>query len=396
MNGEKPLNILADQENKPDITVTSKSFAQNTPPANPITPPLEKPQTQLQEELSNTIGQVTPPKKNAEIVQPTPTTPDKKSFLGDFKNFLQKPIRTYESDVADLMSKNKTSIATMTIAETKKKEVEIKKLDTSTQTQAQTVGQSRKSYVKQITLGILSLIFIGGGIFGGYYLYQQSALAIPDPIPKPLVIPSIFPADKQNILITNNLKKDELIAQTVSQSTQDLASDQKFLEMILGKKEGEKSLRIGASTFIKQVEFDIPDILLRSLLDRWMIGSYSEDSGDKSMFIIFTTDFFQNAYNGMLTWEESMPDDLAVLLNFKDRARANENDGSSPLASYFTIRGKFIDKQIKNRDVREFVSNNNEILFLYSFIDKDTIVLTTTEKSLEAILERLNKQTYVR
>ena len=91
-----------------------------------------------------------------------------------------------------------------------------------------------------------------------------------------------------------------------------------------------------------------------------------------------------------------MPDDLAVLLNFKDRARANENDGSSPLASYFTIRGKFIDKQIKNRDVREFVSNNNEILFLYSFIDKDTIVLTTTEKSLEAILERLNKQTYVR
>ena len=51
---------------------------------------------------------------------------------------------------------------------------------------------------------------------------------------------------------------------------------------------------------------------------------------------------------------------------------------------------------ISNRDVREFVTENNKVLLLYSFVDKDTLVITTSENSLANIIKKLEKQPYVR
>lgn len=399
MNGDKPLNIPADPEIKPDIEVVTKPLAPGEIPVPPSPPAsVEKPQTPLQAALTSTITKVVPPKPGA----PTPTSPqstdpsviaDKKSMFDGFKNFLQKPIRTYESDIADMMAKRNTSVATIAIAEAEKKE------QVQSQVSGGVVEQSQeqpKRAWKKIFLGTISIIFIGGGIVGGYYLYTQSALNAPPPPPQQIVIRSLIPSETQEILMVDGLVEEGLVAEIKSRLKKESSLKAGISELILGKKKGEESVRISRTEFMEKAGIEMPDALSRALTDQWMLGSYTNEQGSKNSFIVFKTDFFQNAFAGMLSWEPLMPDAFGQVLNFEEKARSGDNAGTSTIASYFTIRGTFVDKQVMNRDVREFLSRTNETLFMYSFIDKDTLVITTSEEALRGILEQVEKQTYVR
>jgi hypothetical protein len=136
-----------------------------------------------------------------------------------------------------------------------------------------------------------------------------------------------------------------------------------------------------------------------------------------------TNNFFQNAYAGMITWEKTMPDDLVNVFGYADTTAlpisfaytsptstsALPNFASStatssipsfvyttPISSYFTIQGSFKDGVIKNKDVRAFTEPDGTILVLYSFVDNNTIVITTDENTLAEIINRLEKQTFIR
>ena len=308
--------------------------------------------------------------------------------LGDKnKNLVQKPIRTYEGDIADLLSKNTTSITSIAIAESVKKE-KVESLSNS--------DEEKNKYLKKIIMGLVSLLLVALGISAGFYLYEKSPLSTPAPQQNTPKIQSIVNPDKQVSLFVDSISKEKIINEIYNEIKKNSVGENKIIELILGEKNGESISRITGSSFIKKTGISIPDILLRSLTDRWMLGSYTENSGQKTPFIIFTTDFFQNAFSGMLVWEKSMPEDLSLLLNFKDKVKEEQETASSSISSFFNLRGNFIDKEIKNRDVREFVTSKNNMLFLYSFIYRDTLVLTTTESALLEIISRIEKQTYVR
>jgi hypothetical protein len=287
----------------------------------------------------------------------------------------------------------------MVIAQTKKVE-EVKKAEAAGIPDKTIVDDEEakpKGNIKKIILVIVSLALIGGGAYGGYYLYKQSAFALPTQAPtKPVTIQNIIPSDKQNVFMIDAIPAEQFVPSIITQLNKDAGGSAQVIELVLGEKKGETSARVTGSAFIEKAGIEMPNTLARSLTDQWMLGTYIEDSGTKTPFLVFTTDFFQNAFAGMLAWEASMPDELAVILNYKEKARAGETTATSSIASYFSIRGKFIDKQIQNRDVREFIGRQDEPLFLYSFIDKDTLVFTTSESALKGLLERVEKETYVR
>jgi hypothetical protein len=133
----------------------------------------------------------------------------------------------------------------------------------------------------------------------------------------------------------------------------------------------------------------------RSLVETWMLGVYGEENTE-TRFIILKTNFFQNAFAGILRWEAAMPEELATILNYRGKIKEQNAMSSSTAASYFSVKGRFEDRIILNRDVREFITDNKTTLLLYSFVDKDTIVITTSERALRGLIERLEKQTYVR
>ena len=296
----------------------------------------------------------------------------------------QKPLRTYEGDVAEALARKKSSVLNMVVAESKK------------ETGSETVSNKPPSqFGKKLLLIVISLIFIGAGVAGAYYLYLQSPL-VPDEAVRPTMkIPSVVTPDTQKVISIGSPNREQLESLIASELTKYEVAPETILELIPAKTNASTTLRMTGSQFISTLAFEMPDILERSLNDRWMLGVH-DANGQDFPFMIFTTDFFQNAFAGMLKWEASMAEELADLFKYREKARMDESLSTTSISSFFNIRGTFEDKIIRNRDVREFISQKGELLFLYSFIDENTIVIGTSESTISALLDRIEKQTYVR
>lgn len=286
--------------------------------------------------------------------------------------FITKPIdnlRTYEGDIADNIKNKNTSILTMAIAESER----------GGGTKSVTNNTSSNTG-KNISMALASIVLIAGGIYGGYYLYSISPLAVV-PIKQDTRTPSIVNSDIQKVITIKELNRGELI-KTMAEQFSTLTNDKNVLtEFVLNKTIASTTSRLTGKDFINVINFNITDTLKRSLTDKWMVGMYSanEQGIEQNLpFIILTTDFFQNAFAGMLKWENTLPQEMSGVF------------GYSPSS------GRFVDKVIMNRDIREYVTGSGEALFLYTFIDKDTILMTTSEAIVPIILERIEKQTYVR
>lgn len=301
------------------------------------------------------------------------------------KSVIQKPIRTYESDLAEELAKKRATVITMAIAENKK--------ETGTEKISNTPVE-KKSYAKNTILFILSMILVVVGIGGGYYLYLQSPLSLQEVQTIKSKLPSIISPDIQKIVPLGTAKGVELPEKTRDVLINGDIQPQKITEFVLMQGIGSSTQRITGPEFIKIFDLKTPDIINRSITDKWMLGTFDTEK-EKLPFIILTSDFFQNTYAGMLKWENSLPDELAVLLNYESKSK-QDNSATTTLNSFFTIKGKFEDRTIMNRDVREFINESGEMLVLYSFVDKDTLIITTSEITLKSLIEKIEKQTYIR
>ena len=101
-----------------------------------------------------------------------------------------------------------------------------------------------------------------------------------------------------------------------------------------------------------------------------MVGIYSYDTVEP--FIILTTDDYGASYSGMLKWEGSMIKDLGKIFSLDTEKTYT-----------------FSDEYTKNKDLRVIKDDNNNIIFAYSFIDKDTLVITKNEKIIGAIVNKI-------
>ncbi len=421
---------------------------------------------------SGTLGQE--PAKPA-----TPTTPQAPALD---PNLVQKAIRTFESDLAEALRKKQGSVASISIAESRKKLAEMQPQAPATPTAPQTAPQSqprftsatrstaipgvsislpptverdpnqvsseisealkaaqpagvaqpqpemppeapvpmapptiataspikvpenvifedtpRRSLAKPILLTVVSLVLISAGVFAGYYYYGELNKRATVPIvTAPLSIPSIIPNDAQHPVTLTTETENVLITKIYSEIRKHNVTPGQNFELLLSENTAGISQRVTGSVFIGKLDTHIPSVISRSLKDRFMLGVYGEESGQKTTFLALTTDFFQNAFAGMLLWEDAaLADDLALLLNYKDRAKRNDLSTSTP-ASYFGIQGSYSDRVLRNRDVREFRNSYGELLFLYSFINKETLIITTSESAFIGLVDRIEKDSYVR
>ena len=325
-------------------------------------------------------------------------------------------LRTYESDVANALSHKHTSIASIAIAENAKKEeaaaeqVQEQENETPEQ-QSQPVPKTHSVF--KIILVVLIIMFIAGGIGGAYYLYSKSPLA-PSPqttIPEPVTNTSgVVSINTEEIIEIRGMDLDAVRARIAAEAEKP-HSPGNIHELIITN-EGN---RVTEAEMLTLMQIDAPDILKRSLTNPWMLGIYTDELGGKDVFVAATTNFFQNTCAGMLQWENIMADDLKLyissargivnapavsstveVLGTNGSTTPPAQPPSSSIEQYYTLRGQFEDRIIMNKDVRVFRTTDRKILFLYSFINNSTLVFTTKEKTLVEILNRLEKQAFIR
>jgi len=129
--------------------------------------------------------------------------------------------------------------------------------------------------------------------------------------------------------------------------------------------------------FFDAIESGMPDSLKRSLSDNFMFGIHVFNGNQP--FIILKTDFFENTFAGLLRWEENMAREILPIFG-------NES------VSQDIATKRFQDIVIKNRDLRALIDDNGQIILLYSFFDKETVIIATAEETLDEIIGRLNRR----
>jgi hypothetical protein len=345
----------------------------------------------------------------------------------------QKAIRTYESDVAEVLEHKNISTTSIALAEQQKKSGE-KIMGESIE---QKENSDNSQTIKKMLIAIAGLILIGIGVGGGYYLYSLSPLANTKTVthqsaPTPT---SVIPADSQVVISIDNMNQNEIISAVRNEMSK--PQDKNTIrEIIFTQTVNGQKVRVSGPAMAKIMDIQAPDILLRVLSPDWMLGMDENSNGNKDVFVIATINYFQNAFAGMLQWESVMADDLKQYLSTKNLAdiatvsTLNPNEISTtniPTSTIATssgtsmntattsnatstsadvipvdntmynniVRGTFTDRIIQNKDVREFITQNGP-LFLYSFIDKNKLVITGKESTLSDIINRLEQKAYIR
>ncbi|HTK32965.1 MAG TPA: hypothetical protein VL335_00250 [Candidatus Paceibacterota bacterium] len=327
----------------------------------------------------------------------------------------QKALRTYESDVADVLAHKKISTATIALAEQKKSTGQ-NYLGESAESVENKANKSQ--ILEKLLFALAGIVLIGGGIGGAYYFYSLSPLAGSQaPAPQITAPASIVPADTHATLAVDGMNPVSIISAVRKEIAKQQENDT-VKEIILVQSKNGQRFRVSGPDIASMMDISAPDILLRALSNNWMLGVYADKNGAKDIFVVASIDYFQNAFAGMLQWENVMADDLKQYFYSSapaDISTVNDSTQNTALAStsevngasstptdsyrgdsrYTVIRGTFTDRIIRNKDVREFVTANGT-LFLYSFIDNNKLVITGSESTLSAILERLEQKAFVR
>ncbi len=391
-----PAPKISNQESKPFFG-----------PANPPAKTIGQNKTYFTDKPEDKTPQVTTLQEAVASMDKKPNEQQKPVFKNIDPNI--KTIRTYERDFAEAISKRKLSKSSFVIAENEKK-INEKKTNPPTQENiepSQPRAKNRQpgqSHVgKNILIGSLSAILVFGGLYAGYYLYTKSIFGnininIPfslsflknittpksDVGPIQKIGPSVVGSDSKITIPVDGKNKNKIIEQINQELTKNEKEDS-IKEIILTETKDNETQRLSIKKFIEGEQTFAPEIFKRSLTDRWMLGIYYGKNQQNSAFVILTNDFFQNNFAGIIQWEKNMITDLEDYLLAK----------TSQITD-LTLRGKFIDKIIKNRDVREYIEENGHIIFLYSFISNDKLVISNNEEALAEIITRLEKASFIR
>lgn len=308
------------------------------------------------DELRRRVGELSTEKSNKVNIDKPIAKVEKKSPL--------QHVRTYKDDIAKAIKKQKASKASIISAEVKKK---------NTLAQFKTPSDQARPYINyaiKITAGVMIIIGIALILYFTL-IYNKSSDSLPAEI-----LPSFIFSEGQ--------KKIDLSGADKRTALRILNDEKEFISVSLGEislfhlTEGLSLL--SAQKFLTKIDARVSGAFLRSLKNDMNLGVHVFDGNQA--FLIFKTDFYENSFAGMLQWEKYMNEDLTPLFGpivKLEKGTTTESVIGSVL---------FTDKVFKNKDVR-MLEDKGEIVLMYSFIDQETILITTNESTFTEILKRI-------
>ncbi len=279
-----------------------------------------------------------------------------------------KTLRTYTSDMADVIRTNEVSVIKIALAEKDKRERE------------EIYKEAEGTNTSKIFLIIGGVILIAAALFGSYFLIQKKK-AEETPVSITKDIDTFIAYDShENIDITNSKNISE-ISNTIKQSS--LAGPGLVKALFPIKKINGLSEIITSNNFLSLIGARAPGALTRSLSDKYLVGKYSNMNvgalnSESTIFLIFQTTDYSLAYASMLDWEKNMLSDLYILFNI------NIPESNSEL-----FEKEWKDIIVNNKDARVLYGESGEGILYYTFVNKNNFVITNNIETLREIITRL-------
>jgi len=283
------------------------------------------------------------------------------------KNLRRDSIRTYHTDIARTIKNKKYSIAQIALAQSRK----------SDKKNPYVIKEKARNFRYYVAALVLLIIGIGASIFIVQSLGEgeEEIALMRDEI--------IFANNRVDIDTTQYNRRDFLnkIDEIISSSSGQIGS---ISEIVI--KVGENP--IDASNFLELLNSRISGEFDRALEGEMFAGIHIFDTNEP--FLIIKIRQFDRAFAGILDWEENIIEDLSYIEYDRDIIQLGT---STPLStstiSALTADTEFRDIVIKNRDARAIHDKFGNIRLVYSFPNKNTLVIANNEDTLAEIFDRL-------
>ena len=147
-------------------------------------------------------------------------------------------------------------------------------------------------------------------------------------------------------------------------------------------------------TFLNKIQYSGPETLVRSISSDkvYNFGVYHKKKDDFDTYLITKIDSFDLAFSGMLEWERTLPVDLSSIFTYMPEIV--EQSTSTPQTVQNVPR--FVDKVVKNIDVRSYIDPVKGTQIMYGFVNKKYLVITSGEAAFADIINKLTVNNILR
>ncbi len=243
---------------------------------------------------------------------------------------------------------------------------------------------------------ILSTFFflLGGGAL--FLVYTK--LSVENPMPGE-VTPISF-SDYQDKVLTDGFTRVNLVASIDSLKSNTTYTAGSILNIVLVEtdstltKDGKRKDRLLETPgLFSLLNTRATPSFIRSLDPEFVLGLHIINDGEP--FLILKSNFYDSAFSGMLSLETTMAADLLEIFTRAKPpvATSTETYIGDKVGDW---NDTFEDKVVKNKDVRILKDSAGKTVLLYSFINKETLVITTNEDTFNEIYNRLTVTVFKR
>lgn len=301
-------------------------------------------------------------------------------------------LRTYQGDMAEFIKEKNESVISIAVKEKERKE-EGEKSDFILPQKRVSSGEGFK--MNFVTLS-LSILLIAGGVIASLYIFGYVKK---EPPAKVVIETEIIPYN--NLITLANLTGKNFGTELVKLSPGNGVSILKISDtggLVLQK----------TQDFLSFLGISLPSTLGRALKNEYAVGIISQNN-QTSYFLVISVNDFGRAFSGMLDWEENMPKDLSFFNTEKNAwtvTSAANNATSTPATTTIAVASttkniiastttttststttsvkvpmkpesfSWKDIIVKNKDTRALVNEKNKARIAYTFLDKNTILIT--------------------
>lgn len=303
----------------------------------------------------------------------------KETSVPDASKITRPIVRTYQSDVEKTIQTGHISSVNIAIAQNKK--ILSGKINQT--------GIEKKKFVinKNIIFVVIVLIL---AVISAYFIPKLLVQMQYSPKPVPVeTVPagSIMTVDLEEKINLSNININRVattLKERVDQSSTQLGQI-KNIYLTEGSDTNEKV--ITASRFIQLINATVPDQILRTLKDPYMFGLYNFNGNQR--FLILKVGEYDTTFSGMLMWEKNLWQDFKEIFELPSDETTLSSDSLA-----IEVR-KFQDATFNNKDARVVKDTKGNIIFLYSIIDNNTVVITTSTDTLKEVINRISKSRVV-
>lgn len=302
------------------------------------------------------------------------------------------PLHTYSSDFSDRIDSNRSSTFSVLAAQSdavtgpispKQKEV-----------------ASRKPLYMAIG-GVVLLVLAGAGAYGAYrYVAQKSIVMLTE------TVSSLVFADERVELKGEGAS---LQGAMIASLDQPLADNKVRVFYMTSSSttpdRGTFTSILPGGVLLGSMQLRAPDILLRNVGPESTVGAVHAGNETRVFFILHVLSY-ERTFAGMLGWEQSIKDELAL---FYPEYAAVALPAPTIATTTKIVKGKrvvatttveavapeyvpphFIDEVASNHNVRALKDMAGRTILLYGYKDKDTLIIARDEAAFAELINRLS------